>query len=97
MEMLNILAVDADANEYALALRPMIETGVGSVKTGDVRIEKISGGIEILDAAGMGVEICTLDGKIVKTFIASDSVESISLSSGVYLVKAGGKTVKVML
>ena len=47
MEMFRILAVDANANEYALGSRSMIDTGVEGVSDDAVRIEKGADGIVI--------------------------------------------------
>ena len=95
--MSNILAADSEANEYVLGSRIEVETGVEGVADDGIVIGKVSGGVSISNAVGRRVEIHTLDGQTVRSFIAKDRVETINLSSGLYLVKAGGKTVKVML
>lgn len=97
MEMFNIIAADAKANEYKLISKSLVESGVEGIAAGDVRIAKSADGVVIYGAAGMEVEIFTLDGKAVKTFVANGDAENVVLSSGLYIVKAGNKTLKVML
>ena len=97
MEMFNIIAADAKANEYKLISKSLVESGVEGIAAGDVRIAKSADGVVIYGAAGMEVEIFTLDVKAVKTFVANGDAENVVLSSGLYIVKAGNKTLKVML
>lgn len=93
----NILASDSDANEYVLTSRTADQTGVESIVDGNIRIMKTADSILISNAIGKKVEICTLEGQTVKSFVAGDIVEVIGLSSGIYVVKADDKTVKVVL
>ncbi|MDE5871120.1 MAG: Ig-like domain-containing protein, partial [Muribaculaceae bacterium] len=92
-----ILASDADANEYVLTSRTKDQTGVGSIADDNIQIVKTVDCIQITNAIGRNVEICTLEGQIVKSFVAKDAVETINLSSGIYVVKAGDKTIKIVL
>lgn len=93
----NILAADSEANEYVLGSRMGDVTGVEGVSCDAVLIEKISGGLQISNAAGKRIDICTMDGKTVKSFVANDSIEIINLPAGIYIVKAGDKNLKVIL
>lgn len=93
----NIYASDAHANEYELASRSGEVSGVAGVAGGDIVISKEAGGVVISNAAGSNVWIYTLDGNAVKTLVAKDNVETIDLAAGVYVVKVGDKTLKVVL
>lgn len=93
----NILAADSEANEYVLGSRMGDVTGVEGVSCDAVLIEKISGGLQISNAAGKRIDICTMDGKTVKSFVANNSIEIINLPVGIYIVKAGDKNLKVIL
>ena len=97
LTIFNILAADSEANEYVLASGTGVSTGVEGPAGDAVMIEKISGGVKVSNASGRRVEVYTLDGQLVKTLVASDTIEIINLSSGLYVVKAGDKTLKVVL
>ena len=92
----NILASDSKANEYMLSSRQGT-SGVAGVEGDNILISKTADGVIISNAIGNTISIFTLDGKTVKTFEAKDAVEKINLSSGIYVVKAGDKTLKVVL
>ncbi len=76
-------------------IEEMTATGIGGVEAGDVVISADGGTLTVSGLAdGCTVEVYTLDGKQVY----GGKGGSISgLGSGVYVVKAGGKTVKVVL
>lgn len=93
----NILAADADANEYILDSRMCELTSVEGVSNDSIRIEKISDGVQVYNANGKKIEICTIEGQTVRSFVAKETVETIIISSGLYIVKAGDKTIKVVL
>lgn len=93
----HILAADSDANEYRLGCRVENTTGVESMENDSLQIIKVADNIHIVNAIGNNVEICTIEGKIVKSFVAKDALEIVNLSSGLYVVKAGNKTLKVIL
>ena len=93
----NILAADTEANEYVLDFRIGDMTGVESITNDAIRIEVVSEGICISNAIGKIIEVCTLEGQVIRCFMGNEAIETISLSSGLYLVKAGDKTLKVVL
>ena len=93
----NILAADSEANEYVLGSRMGDVTGVEGVSDDAVLIEKISDGVKVSNAAGKRIDIFTMEGKAVKSFVATDSIETINLPAGIYIVKAGDKNLKVIL
>lgn len=91
----NIIASDADANGYQLASSYNGESGIDSTLAGNVRVQVAAGGILIFNAGGMNVEVYTLDGKIIKSFVAASDSENVSVPSGVYMMKVGEKTLKI--
>ncbi|MDE6479924.1 MAG: leucine-rich repeat protein [Muribaculaceae bacterium] len=93
----NILAADSEANEYVLGSRMGDVTGVEGVSHDAVLIEKISDGVQVSNAAGKRIDIFTMEGKAVRSFVATDSIETINLPAGIYIVKAGDKNLKVIL
>ncbi len=92
----NILASDSDAKEYMLRSKSAA-TGVEGISNGSVEISKAADGIHIANAEGKMIEIYTMDGKIVKSFVGRDSLEIVNLPAGVYVVKAADKNLKVIL
>ena len=76
-------------------IEEMTATGIGSVEAGDVVISADGGTLTVSGLAdGCKVEVYTLDGKQV---YGGKGGSIGGLGSGVYVVKAGGKTVKVVL
>ncbi len=93
----NILAADSEAKEYALDFRTDAMSGVESVAEDDILITKVAGGIRVFNAIGKRIDIWTLEGKTVSSFIAKDTPQTIHLPVGVYIVRAGYKTIKIIL
>ena len=96
----NIIASDADANEYALTSmggHNDLASSVAGVETEGIRIISGDGSIEILNADGKRVDIYSLDGAIVATFEANESAVSRILPEGVYIVKVGNMAKKVVV
>lgn len=93
----NILASDSEANEYSLVARTSGMTGVKNVENGNISIKKVSGCVLVSNAIGKKVEIYTMEGQLVKSFFVEDATETIRLSSGLYVVKAGDRALKVNL
>lgn len=76
-------------------IEEMTATGIGGVEAGDVVISADGGMLTVSGLAdGCTVEVYTLDGKQV---YGGKGGSIGGLGSGVYVVKAGGKTVKVVL
>lgn len=92
----NILACDSDAKESMLRFKSAT-TGVEGISYGVVEILKAADGIHISNAEGKMIEIYSIDGKIVKSFIGRDSLEIVNLPAGVYVVKVANKNLKVIL
>lgn len=93
----NIIASDAGANGYLLASRYSDESGIDLTPKGNIEVQTAVGNIHIVNAAGHKINIYSLDGKILKSFVAPSDSEYVGLSSGVYIVKIGDKTHKIVM
>ena len=72
-------------------------TGVETVTDGEISVKAVADGIEVLNASGLTIEIYAISGETVATRNAVSNVETFSLASGVYVVKAGETTMKIKL
>lgn len=97
LTIFNILASDAEANEFVLDYAPEVMSGIDRNVMTDIAITKVPGAIHVSNAVGHRIEVCTVDGRIVKSFIANDALEIIKLPAGLYIVKTADKTLKVVL
>lgn len=71
--------------------------GVEEVVTNAISINNSTDGLNIIKAKGEKVMVFSLDGSLVKTFVAASDNEYISLSKGIYLVAVGNKTIKAIV
>lgn len=95
----NIIAADADANEFTLTSTGGNNgtTGIEGIAAGTVTIEAGADGVIISNAAGKEVGIFTANGMTVARFTATADVETYRLASGIYIVTADGITEKVIV
>ena len=77
----------------------MTGTQVESMDIQDISIKAVKGGIRIDDAREDSVcQVFTIKGKLLKTVTIRESSSFVSLPEGqVYIVKVGGKTLKMAL
>ena len=68
-------------------------TGISNI-AGGVKVATAKGAILVNGAAELNLSVVAADGKMVYNAVASDS-ETINVPAGVYVVRAGNKTVKV--
>lgn len=68
-------------------------SGVGSIFGGDEGMKVVGGTLYLGASAGSDVVVATLDGRVV----ASGCGRAIRLDPGIYLVRAGSKTTKIMV
>lgn len=68
-------------------------TGISNI-AGGVKVATAKGAILVNGAAELNLSVVASDGKMVYNAVASDS-ETINVPAGVYVVRAGNKTVKV--
>lgn len=95
-----ILAADAVANEYELSYsggHNALTSGIGGIGNGGVSVKPSSGGLHISNAKGMAVSVYHFDGSLRASFEAQSDDERLSLPSGVYIVKVGSMTTKVVI
>lgn len=81
----------AASNEYKTG-----DSGVGSVDAGAVRIGVDGRNIVVAGAAGLDINVFTVDGKLVNS-VVGEALTTIPSAQGVYLVKVGNKIGKVMV
>lgn len=70
-----------------------VQVGIDGVKAG-VKVVSGKGAIAVTGAAGEALAVMAADGKVLYSGVASDK-EVVSVPAGVYVVRAGNKTVKV--
>ena len=100
IEINNILASDAQANEYVLTStggNNAEMSGIDYVGTSNIRIETTADGINIYNAEGCEIAIYAVDGTTLAHFVASSDFESRKVIPGVYVVAASNKVEKVMV
>ncbi len=100
IELNNIVASDADANEYRLTFvggHNSSATSISGVDGGSIGIASGNGGISITNAEGKHIYIYSLDGSLVASFIAAGADEFKYLGGGVYIVKIGNMVEKVLV
>ncbi len=71
----------------------ILTTGINEV-LGAVKVYGVKGAVEVAGAAGLNVSVVAADGKVMFNGVASDK-ETVNVPAGVYVVRAGNKTVKV--
>lgn len=63
----------------------------------NIKVSVDNGTITVTGAEGLPVSLVTIDGRQVYSTIASDDVTIPSVAQGIYVVKAGQKSIKVMV
>ena len=100
VEIFNILASDAQANEYVLTSTGGHNneiSGIEGTSIGNIRIETSANAINVYNAEGYEVAIYTIDGTTLSRFTAVSDMESRDVVDGVYVVAAGNKVEKVIV
>lgn len=96
----NIIASDADANEYTLTStggHNDLTSGIDGVDADGIRIISGDGCIEVLNADGQHVNIYSIGGAVVASFDADANGVMRELPEGVYVVKVGDVSKKVVV
>lgn len=97
----NIHASDIYANEYKLLSEGCRYSSISGVDASHIdptiKIESRLGAVYISNAEGQEISIYNLDGVCIDRFIADNNIMSINLSNGVYIVKAGIATSKIII
>ncbi len=100
IEMSNIIASDADANEYHLTSiggHNASATSISGVDEGGIGVASGNGGVSFMNAEGKHIYIYSLDGSLVASFVAASSDEFQALVGGVYIVRIGEMVKKVLV
>ena len=100
VEIFNILASDAQANEYVLTSiggHNNEISGIEGTSVGNIRIETSANAINVYNAEGYEVAIYTVDGTTLSRFTAVSDMESRDVVGGVYVVAVGNKVAKVIV
>ena len=70
---------------------------VNNIKYSEIRCNLNSLGIEIANATGLEILVCDIFGRILSHEVASADLVNIPLNKGIYVVKIGEYTYKVIL
>ena len=100
MQIFNILASDAQANEYVLTSTGGHNneiSGIEGTSIGNIRIETSANAINVYNAEGYEVAIYTIDGTTLSRFTAVSDMESRDVVDGFYVAAAGNKVEKVIV
>ena len=101
IQMKNILASDAFANEYSLSFsggeNKGVMTSVSETLSSEIEISATSEGIMIANAKGEIVRIFATSGELIISETAKSDKEIYALSPGIYLVTVKEKTAKLII
>lgn len=97
----NIIAADADANEYRLTSTGGHNNGMTDIDSiyagGQIHIVAVKGGVEVYNAEGQTVRVFGIDGKLMHSEKVAGERLNISLSNGIYVVTAGNAEQKIVV
>lgn len=100
IEIENIRAADAAANEYLLSYsggrNGGVSTGINSAYGDNTVVISTADGVDVINANGETINIYAVSGELVQSRRAASSVESFSLNSGIYIVNVNGVSTKVV-
>ncbi|MCQ2200120.1 MAG: cellulase family glycosylhydrolase [Paludibacteraceae bacterium] len=71
-------------------------SSTSSIESDEISVVSVDGGIAIFGADGNSVEVYSMLGTLVANKVAKDYMTTISLPNGIYAVKVGDKTYKVI-
>lgn len=75
----------------------LLETGLMDAMQSGPKAVGADGTLTILHAEGMQVEIYSADGRLLDAFTAASEVETRHMAAGIYIVKTGNVTTKIIL
>ena len=97
----NILATTNNLEEHELGFSGGAlmngTTGISSMDKTNVNVEAGQGVIRVLNAIDEKVGVYTLDGRLAAGVASASDLEIFSINSGMYVVKAGNKSYKVVV
>lgn len=101
LRMLDIFGSDSKTNEYELGfgggLNESVATNVEFVNGDNVVIRTVAEGIEVFNADGQCVNVYRYTGETAASILQASSYEKLSLEPGLYIVRAGNTTAKVVV
>lgn len=97
IEILNVVASDINSKSYYLNSRCGVEdpNSIGSVAEEKISIVTNGNGVIVENAIGKKIMVYTMDGSIVKSFVADSDAETVSLSQGIYIIAIENKAIKI--
>lgn len=96
----NVIASDADAHDYYLIANGETSGNIGLVGIGNeknIEINSNHNSIEIRNAAAKKIIVSAIDGRRITTIESASDLERIELPSGVFIVKVGSVSEKIMV
>lgn len=85
-------------DRFTLILGATGTTGIsGNAVSADVTVRTENGIVSITAPEATRYTVCTADGRVAATGTVANGVAEISLNSGLYIVKAGNKTLKTIV
>ncbi len=100
IEITNIVASDANANEYRLrsvGSQNSDQSGVSLSGNNNISIDSCGGEINIYNASGENVTICSVDGRVIARLTPSTNKESVKVGAGMYIVAVGNKVSSIIV
>lgn len=100
IEIANIIASDADGNEYRLKSvngYNYDQSGINSTSENDIHIDTLGSEMILHNACGHEVAVYTVDGRTVARFTPSSDKESLKVGAGMYIVAVGDKVTSVIV
>lgn len=96
----NIYASDSNAQQYSLEFERGTSEGTTSVdgiNAARINVSGINGALTISNAQGLEVFVYSVDGKLIQRFTATDNSQTLSLAKGIYVVRIGNQSFKILL
>lgn len=97
VSMSNVIASDAKGSKYILGVDQAQTTGISNVSGSHASITREGGDIIISGAEGLHMAIYTTDGKLIEKGIVNEGTQRITLGAGIYIVKIGDESKKIVV
>lgn len=98
IKLSNVIVTDENINRIELPYEVKnIPAGIANSVTDNMYVYGGINEVVVLNGEGADFAIYTLDGKLLKTFVANDAEVHVAVASGVYTVVSDGKAYKVIV
>jgi hypothetical protein len=95
---ITVASTNATTQTVACSGSVVVATGINTPEAGSVKVFASEGKLYVNGAeAGTPVQVYTTTGSLVKSIVTSSNANSFVLPKGLYLVKVGGESVKVVV